>query len=75
MIALVLGVGMPVGVIFLIGLTKFKIEGRGDVEKLTRLPIVGDVPLTNEKAGSIAVFENQNTLMSETFRHIRRHIK
>ena len=75
MIALVLGVGMPVGVIFLIGLTKFKIEGRGDVEKLTRLPIVGDVPLTNEKAGSIAVFENQNTLMSETFRHIRTNLQ
>ena len=75
MIALVLGVGLPVGVIFLIGLTKFKIEGRGDVEKLTRLPIVGDVPLTNEKAGSIAVFENQNTLMSETFRHIRTNLQ
>ena len=75
MIALVLGVGMPVGVIFLIGLTKFKIEGRGDVEKLTRLPIVGDVPLPNEKAGSIAVFENQNTLMSETFRHIRTNLQ
>ena len=75
MIALVLGVGMPVGVIFLIGLTKFKIEGRGDVEKLTRLPIVGDVPLTSEKAGSIAVFENQNTLMSETFRNIRTNLQ
>ena len=33
----------------LLGLTKFKIEGRGDVEKLTSLPIVGDVPLTDEK--------------------------
>ena len=75
MIALVLGVGMPVGVIFLIGLTKFKIEGRGDVEKLTRLPIVGDVPLTAEKTGSIAVFENQNNLMSETFRHIRTNLQ
>ena len=75
MIALVLGVGLPVGVIFLIGLTKFKIEGRGDVEKLTRLPIVGDVPLTAEKTGSIVVFENQNNLMSETFRHIRTNLQ
>lgn len=49
MIALVVGVGLPIGVIFLLGLTKFKIEGRGDVEKLTSLPIVGDVPLTDEK--------------------------
>lgn len=75
MIALVLGVGMPVGVIFLIGLTKFKIEGRGDVEKLTRLPIVGDIPLTTDKTGSISVFENQNNLMSETFRNVRTNLQ
>ena len=75
MIALVVGVGLPVGVIFLLGLTKFKIEGRGDVEKLTSLPIVGDVPLTDEKTGSIAVFENQNTLMSETFRNVRTNLQ
>lgn len=75
MIALVMGVGLPVGIILLIGLTKFKIEGRGDVEKLTHLPIVGDVPLTTEKTGSIAVFENQNTLMSETFRNVRTNLQ
>ena len=75
MIALVVGLGLPIGVIFLTGLTKFKIEGRGDVEKLTRLPIVGDVPLTAEKTGSIAVFENQNNLMSETFRNIRTNLQ
>ena len=74
-IAFVLGVGLPIGVIFLIGLTKFKIEGRGDVEKLTRLPIVGDVPLTAEKTGSITVFENQNNLMSETFRNVRTNLQ
>ena len=75
LIALVVGVGFPVGIIFLVGLTKFKIEGRGDVEKLTNLPIVGDVPLTEETNGSIAVFENQNTLMSETFRNIRTNLQ
>ena len=75
MIALVVGVGLPVGIIFLIGLTKFKIEGRNDVEKLTTLPIVGDVPLTTERTGSIAVFENQNTLMSETFRNVRTNLQ
>ena len=69
------GVGLPVSIIFLIGLTKFKIEGRGDVEKLTSLPIVGDVPLTEEANGSIAVFENQNTLMSETFRNVRTNLQ
>lgn len=73
--ALVLGVGLPVGVIYLIGLTKFKIEGRADVEKLTSLPVVGDIPLADERTGSIAVFENQNNLMSETFRNVRTNLQ
>ena len=73
--ALVLGVGLPVGVIYLIGLTKFKIEGRADVVKLTSLPVVGDIPLADEKTGSIAVFENQNNLMSETFRNVRTNLQ
>ena len=78
LIALVLGVGIPVGVIYLLELTKFKIEGRSDVEKLTCVPIVGDIPLTdekNDKNGSIAVFENKNNLMSETFRNIRTNLQ
>lgn len=75
LVALVLGVGIPVGIIYIINLTKFKIEGRTDVEKLTAIPIVGDVPLTDEKEGSIAVFENQNNLMSETFRNIRTNLQ
>ena len=76
--ALCLGIAIPVVVIYLIDLTKFKIEGRADVEKLTSVPIAGDIPLTDEKntkEGSIAVFENQNNLMSETFRNIRTNIQ
>ncbi|MBD3589401.1 polysaccharide biosynthesis tyrosine autokinase [Bacteroides sp. GM023] len=73
--ALVFGVGIPVGIIYLIGLTKFKIEGRADIEKLTLHPVVGDIPLADEKTGSIAVFENKNNLMSETFRNIRTNLQ
>ena len=75
LIALILGVGIPVGIIYLLELTKFKIEGRADVEKLTSAPIVGDIPLTDEKQGAIAVFENQNNLMSETFRNVRTNLQ
>ena len=74
--ALVLGVGLPVGVIFLISLTQVSIEGRADVEKLTTLPVIGDIPVADDlKGSSIAVFENQNNLMSETFRGIRTNLQ
>ena len=73
--ALVFGMGIPVGIIYLVSLTKFKIEGRSDVERLTSLPVIGDIPLADEKSGSIAVFENKNNLMSETFRNVRTNLQ
>ena len=74
--ALMLGAGIPVGIIYLISLTQVTIEGRADVEKLTTLPVIGDIPVADGlKGSSIVVFENQNNLMSETFRGIRTNLQ
>ena len=76
MMSLLLGLGIPVGVIYLLSLAKVSIEGRADVEKLTTLPVIGDIPVADDlKGSSIAVFENQNNLMSETFRGIRTNLQ
>ena len=78
MIALVMGIGIPVAIIYVMGLLQFRIEGRADVEKLTSAPIIGDIPLAEEgngKAGGIAVRENENSLMAETFRGIRTNLQ
>ena len=76
LMALIMGAGIPVGVIYLISLTQVTIEGRADVEKLTTLPVIGDIPVADDlKGSSIAVFENQNNLMSETFRGIRTNLQ
>lgn len=45
MIAFVIGIGIPLGIIFLLNLLRFRIEGHTDVEKLTKVPIIGDIPL------------------------------
>lgn len=74
--ALGIGLMLPIGVIFLLGLLQFKIQTRGDVERLTNLPIVGDIPLTPETAeGAIVVRENRNELMEEVFRSVRTNIQ
>ena len=74
--AFIMGIGIPVGIIYLISLTQVTIEGRADVEKLTTLPVIGDIPVADDlKGSSIAVFENQNNLMSETFRGIRTNLQ
>ena len=75
-VALILGIALPVVFIYIIELLKYKIEGRADVEKITSLPIVGDVPLSEDKGKeeSIVVHENQNDLMAETFRNVRTNV-
>lgn len=76
LMALVMGLGIPVCFIYLISLTQVTIEGRADVERLTTLPVIGDIPVADGlKGSSIAVFENQNNLMSETFRGIRTNLQ
>ena len=76
LMALMMGAGIPVGIIYLISLTQVTIEGRADVEKLTTLSVIGDIPVADGlKGSSIAVFENQNNLMSETFRGIRTNLQ
>ena len=76
LIALVLGLALPVGGIFLYRFLRFKIESRADVERITDVPIVGDIPQTTEtKEGSIVVHENRNGLMEEVFRSVRTNVQ
>lgn len=77
MIAFVLGIGIPVAVIYIMNLLSFRIEGRADVERLTDVPIIGDIPLTEPETGhthTIAVRENDNDIMAETFRSVRTNL-
>lgn len=76
LVALILGIAVPVSVIYIIELFKYKIEGRPDVEKITSLPIIGDIPFSEDKSpkGAIVVHENQNDLMAETFRNVRTNV-
>lgn len=75
LLALVLGIGVPVAVIFLRNLLRFKIESRADIEKITDVPVVGDVPMVETKGNPIVVHENHNDLMEEVFRSVRTNIQ
>lgn len=76
LIALVLGLAIPVGAIFLIRLLRYKIEGRADVEHITDITIIGDIPQIehNEHEG-IVVHENENGLMEEIYRSVRTNLQ
>lgn len=75
--SLIVGIALPVGIIYLLDLLKYKIENRGDVEKLTKVSIIGEIPMNekNKKASnSIVVQENKNNIMEETFRALRTNL-
>lgn len=78
LVALVLGIAIPIGIIYLIELLRFRIEARNDLEKLTTIPLLGDIALSHDlKAGqrAIVIKENENSLMAETFRSIRTNLQ
>lgn len=75
LLALVLGIGIPVSIIYLSNLLRFKIESRADVEKITNVPVIGDIPVVETKGNPIVVRENRNDLMEEVFRSVRTNIQ
>lgn len=78
LVALVMGCAIPVAIIYLLELLRYKIEGRNDLEKLTKVPVLGDVAIAhNLKKGQrgIVVRENDNDMMAETFRSIRTNLQ
>ena len=76
--ALVLGLCFPVGLIYLLGLLRYRIEGREDVEMLTKIPVLADIPLAPKSLDgelSLAVRENSNDMMEEAFRGLRTNLR
>ena len=50
MVAFFIGLLLPSLILFLIQLFRYKIEGHEDVARLTKLPIIADVPVANDAA-------------------------
>jgi uncharacterized protein involved in exopolysaccharide biosynthesis len=48
--ALILGLAIPYGIIYLLGLMRYKIEGRNDIMELTEVPCIADIPLSESLA-------------------------
>lgn len=78
LIALAIGLAIPVAIILLIQLFRYKIEGHDDVARLTKLPIIADIAIASNSAKSkagIVVHENQNNQMEEIFRALRTNLQ
>jgi len=78
LVAIILGLGIPFGIILLIQLFSYRIEGHDDLARLTNLPIVADVPVASDSvknAAGIVVQANKNNQIDEIFRSMRTNIQ
>ena len=78
LVAVVLGLGIPFAVLLVIQLLSFRIEGHDDLLRLTRLPVVADVPVASDNvktAAGIVVQANKNNQIDEIFRSMRTNIQ
>lgn len=74
--ALIIGLLIPAAIIYIRELLKFKIETPEDVERITDVSIVAEIPMSNDMSeGGIVIHENHNNVMEEMFRGLRTNLQ
>ena len=74
-IAFLLGLGIPAGIIFLKRLFFPVFKDQDELQRLTNVPILGEISVNNSKDGSpIVVGRNVTTAIAELFRLLRNNI-
>nr|HPR20938.1 polysaccharide biosynthesis tyrosine autokinase [Proteiniphilum sp.] len=71
--ALMLGLLIPMGIIYLADMFQYRIRTRGDVDRVTKVPILGEVP-KHDEAENVAVMENETRHIDEAFRMLRTNL-
>jgi tyrosine-protein kinase Etk/Wzc len=72
-IALLLGLGLPVMIIVLREYFKFYIENKAELEKLSQVPVLGEIPRSQE-TGNIVLQQHSTNTLAEMFRLLRSNL-
>ncbi|WP_315819833.1 GumC family protein [Paraflavitalea speifideaquila] len=73
-IALFIGIALPVGIVFLLEYLNDKVSSKNEVEQMTSAPILGEVGHAG-KAGTLVVTRNNRKFLAEQFRIIRSNLQ
>lgn len=69
---IILGLGLPLGIVYIVILTDNKVQGKHDIVKFCSVPYLGDIPLYEGHLNrSIAVRESGRDKVSEAFKILR----
>lgn len=72
--SLLMGMGLPFGLIFIKDQWDEKIQFKSDVEKITKTPILGEISRNKSSEGIIAISKTKRNLVAEQFRFIRSNL-
>lgn len=78
MASLLFGICLPIGLLLCRNLLRTRIENLDEVEQLTKLPVLANIPAikeTDELGRAIVVRENRNGLTEEAFRGLRTNMR
>ncbi|MCO5235637.1 MAG: polysaccharide biosynthesis tyrosine autokinase [Chitinophagaceae bacterium] len=73
-LAFLLGLMIPIGIIYLISLFNNKIEGKDEVEQKCNAPVLGEISYVKKDNSPIVVQKGSRSIVSEQFRAIRTNI-
>jgi len=71
---LLLGLAIPIGIIALLELLRDKVRNRGDVEKYTQAPILGEIGHSNNEQTLVVAMNNRH-FIAEQFRIVRTNLQ
>ena len=71
--ALMLGILLPAGIIYLMDMLQYRIRTRGDVDRITKVPVLGEIP-KHDIDEQVAVQENETRAIDEAFRMLRTNL-
>jgi len=74
LIALVIGLAIPIGYLTLKNMVDNKIETQETIERLTSVPVVGKIMHNNRKTGNV-IFEYPRSVIAESFRALRTNLE
>lgn len=78
LVCIVLGCAVPAAFIFFKEIFNLKVLEKSDIEKITKLPIIGQIPYTSPRdasSSSTFVIDSPKSPISEAFRSIRTNIE
>lgn len=73
LVALMLGLGLPIVVIFIREQLRFYIENKTELEKLSKVPVLGEIPKSSE-LGNIVLHEHSTNTLAEMYRLLRTNL-